>query len=232
MKKRNLLILVLAALFLLTTPAAAKPIANSSILSVVEDQTVTVRLENFPEDETFNVLMGFNGTLGMNGYLVSRLATNAGGTFSAKFYIPEDLKGEDIIAIRFESQDSNVYCYNWFYNTTAATNPVEVDETTYNNLKPGFPTFTITKVVKGSSIELMTRYFPAGDRWAVMIKDGAMANKDWIDVAGIDVAEGGSFPVSFSIPSKLQYSEKLAIMFYRLKDGFRTYDLILNQDYP
>ena len=236
MKKKMMLILVLALLLAVSVPASASPLSDTTVWSVVEDESVTLRLENFPDDEVFNVYMGFNGTQGINGYLVSRLATNDGGTFYAKFLIPEGLEGEDIIAIRFESQDSNTVWYNWFYNETAAANPVTVpagDQPTYNNLVPGFPTFTITEVKKGQHVKLVTKYFPANDRWAVMVDDGAKEIYDnWVEMAGIESAEGGSLNITFSIPGHLQYVEKIAIMFLRIKDDFRTYDLILNQDYP
>jgi hypothetical protein len=50
--------------------------------------------------------------------------------FKAKFYIPDDLKGEDIIAIRLESQDSPYYSYNWFYNTNRRIHHAPVLPTT------------------------------------------------------------------------------------------------------
>ena len=234
MKKKMMLILVLALLLAVSVPASASPLSDTTVWSVVEDESVTLRLENFPDDEVFNVYMGFNGTQGINGYLVSRLATNDGGTFYAKFLIPEGLEGEDIIAIRFESQDSNTVWYNWFYNETAAANPSPVPSSDYNNLVPGFPTFTITEVKKGQYVKLTTKYFPADDRWAVMLEDGANFPNynNWVEVAGIESAEGGSLNITFNIPSHLQYVEKIAILFLRIQDNFRTYDLILNQDYP
>ena len=234
MKKKMMLILVLALLLAVSVPASASPLSDTTVWSVVEDESVTLRLENFPDDEVFNVYMGFNGTQGINGYLVSRLATNDGGTFYAKFLIPEGLEGEDIIAIRFESQDSNTVWYNWFYNETAAANPSPVPSSDYNNLVPGFPTFTITEVKKGQYVKLTTKYFPADDRWAVMLEDGANFPNynNWVEVAGIESAEGGSLNITFNIPSHLQYVEKIAILFLRIQDDFRTYDLIRNQDYP
>lgn len=233
MKRKLIPILVLMLLFVVNIPASASPLSETTIWSVVKNESVTVRLENFPANQAYNVYMGYRDTQGVNGYLVSRLATNAGGTFFAKFLIPEGLKDEEVISIRFEGSPP---WYNYFYNTTAASNPAQVsadDQTTYNNLVPGFPTFEIIEVKKGAYVKLMTKYFPAGDRFALMVEDGAKEVYDnWIEVAGIESADGGSFPVTFNIPSSLQYVEKIAIMFYRIKDGFRTYDLILNQDYP
>lgn len=236
MKKKMMLILVLALLLAVSVPASASPLSDTTIISVVKNESVTIRLENFPANDFYNVYMGFRGTLGINGYLVSRLATNDGGTFYAKFLIPDGLKNEDMISIRFESQEGSPAWWNFFYNTTATSNPATVpsgDQPTYNNLVPGFPTFTITEVKKGQYVKLTTKYFQPNERWAVMVDDGAKEIYDnWVEMAGIESAEGGSLNVTFSIPSHLQYVEKIAIMFLRIKDNFRTYDLILNQDYP
>lgn len=230
MKNRIAIFIVLALCISIFSTVTASPLSSTTVISVVEDQSVNIRLEKFPAGETFYVYMGFNGTKGINGYLVSKIATNDGGTFMAKFLIPEGLQGEDIIAIRLESIDSNAYWYDWFYNKTGASSPVS--GTTYNNLPQGFPTFVVLEVVKGSSITVQTKYFPENERFAVFMKDGALANKTWYEVDGFDSSEGGIQTLALSIPSQLQYKEKIAVKFYSIKDGFVTYDLVLNQDYP
>ena len=231
MNKKITIFLVLALCMSVFSTVSASPLSSTTVISVVEDQSVIVRLEKFPDNETFFVYMGFNGTHGINGYLVSKVATNDGGTFLAKFLIPEGLKGEDIIAIRFESQDSNEYWYDWFFNKTGASS-AGTSGTTYNHLPQGFPTFVVLEVDKGLSITVQTKYFPKNERFAVFMKDGALANKTWYEVAGFDSFEGGVQTLVLPIPSKLQYKEKIAVKFYSLKDGFVTYDLVLNQDYP
>ena len=236
MGKKLALIGVLLVLLLAAVPVSAAPLSSTTIISVVKNESVVVRLEKFPANQTFNVFMGFNGTQGIGGYLVSKLATNAGGTFLAKFPIPEGLTGENIIAIRFESIDSNIYWYDWFYNETAAqqvTVPqAEKSEVTYNKLEPGFPTFVATRVVSGSSITVETRYFPGSDRWAVFMKDGALANITWYEVGGFNAADGGVITLTLPIPEQIKYKDWLAIKFYNMKTGFYTYNLIENRDYP
>jgi len=234
MKRIITIVMTLAILMSAVSISSASPLSDTTVMSVVENESVTVRLEQFPDKETFYVYMGFRGSQGINGYLISKIATNDGGTFLAKFLIPEGLKNEDIIAIRFESMDSNVVWYNWFYNETAYSNPAPVSGTTYNNLKPGFPTFNLIKFVKGQSITVQTKYFPADERWAVFLNSGsgAKSNKGWIEVNGFDSSEGGVMTMTLGIPSSLQYAENIAVMFYNVDDGFRTYDLYLNQHYP
>ena len=237
MKNKIGLLLVLALCLSVFSSVSASPLSSTTVVSVVEDQSVNVRLEKFPANETFYVYMGFNGTFGINGYLVSKISTNDGGTFMAKFLIPDGLKGEDIISIRFESKDSNAYWYDWFYNKTGASTATSTtgstsSGTTYNNWDAGEPQFDVLKVVNGVSITVRTKYFPENERWAVYMKDGALASTTLYEVNGFDSSAGGIQTMTLSIPSQLKYKDKIAVIFYSLKNGYRTYDLILNQDYP
>ncbi len=234
MKKRMALIFAIGLIAASIAPVqAAAP--TTSIVAVVKNDSVTTQITGFPANQTVYVLMGYNGTQGINGYLVSKITTGEGGSFLAKFYIPDELAGEDIIAVRFESvTESKYYSYNWFYNETATgtsnTTFTNTNETSYNNLPPGFPTFDILSVVKGASVTVQTRYFPAGQRFAVFMQDGASTAITLYEVAGIDTQEGNSFTVTLTIPDELQWQEKIKIIFYNINDGFRTYDLFYNRN--
>lgn len=229
MKKRITLIIAIFLLVVAITPAYGA-IPTTSIVAVVKDESVTVQTSNFPANHTFHVFMGYNGTQGINGYLISKLTTGEGGSFKAKFYIPDELAGEDIVAVRFESvTESKYYNYNWFYNQTATgSSDTTCSNCTYNNLPYGFPQFDILSVVKGTSVKVQTHYFPTEQRFAVMMKDGAMSVIDWIEVAGFETHETSSQIATFAIPSELQFKEKIAIKFYNINDGFITYDLFDN----
>jgi hypothetical protein len=237
MKKRMALILAIVLMAANIAPAqAAAP--NTSIVAVVKNESVTIQTTGFPVNQTFHVLMGFNGSQGINGYLVSKITTGEGGSFLAKFYIPDELAGEEIVAVRFESvTESKYYTFNWFYNETATgvSNTTYTDTTntsgpTYNNLPPGFPTFDILSVVKGSSVTVQTRYFPENQRFAVFMQDGASTATTLYEVAGIDTQEGNSFTVTLTIPYELHWQEKIKIIFYNINDGFRTYNLFYNRN--
>jgi hypothetical protein len=114
----------------LTTEA----IPTIAILSVLENDSVTIRANNFPSDTKFDVFMGKMGTNGLNGIKVDSVNSRNGSTFTATFEIPRKLRGEDQIAIRLES-DSGYYSYNWFKNIT-------------NDTIPGDPQNTKVKYVK------------------------------------------------------------------------------------
>lgn len=228
MKKKITLITALIALAISVTPVFAA-IPTTSILAVVEGESVTVQTANFPANNTFYVYMGYNGTDGINGFLVSKLTTGNGGSFRAKFPIPDELAGEDIIAIRFESvTESKYYSYNWFFNDSAADNSGSYTGTTPTNLPPGFPTFDIVSVVKGETVSIRTRYLPPQTRYAVFMKKGDSSVYTWYEVAGIETNEGNVLNATFNIPEEIRYSEKIAIKLYSINDGFVTYNLFNN----
>lgn len=92
-------------------------IPTITILSVVEDESVTIRTSDFPADTRFEVRMGKSGTAGVDGILVESFNSRNGGSFIITFEIPEKLHQEERIAIRLESS-SGYYSYNWFENET------------------------------------------------------------------------------------------------------------------
>ncbi|HEX5839931.1 MAG TPA: hypothetical protein VFY26_18995 [Anaerolineales bacterium] len=106
-----------------STPVPAQPapgtqeIPTFSILSVVEDESVTIQTFDFPAETKFQVRMGKSGSGGVDGILVESINSRNGGSFVATFEIPEKLHGEGQIAIRLESS-SGYYSYNWFDNDT------------------------------------------------------------------------------------------------------------------
>ena len=237
MKKRIALIIAIVLMAASITPAyAAAP--DTSIVAVVKNESVTIQTSDFPANHTFHVLLGYNGTQGINGYLVSKITTGVGGSFLAKFYIPNELSGEDVIAIRFESvTESKYFTYNWFYNDTASgasattftPDTTDTSGPTYNILPPGFPTFDIISAVKGQSVTVQTRYFPANQRFAVFMQDGDSTAITLYEVAGVETGEGHTLIATFPIPDELRWEEKIKIIFYNINDGFRTYNLFYNR---
>jgi hypothetical protein len=105
-----------------------------AILSVVKNESVTIRANNFPANTKFDVLMGKSGINGVNGIKVESLNSKNGGTFTATFEIPRKLRGEDQIAIRLES-NSGYYSYNWFKNVTNDTIPGDPQNTKVKSVK-------------------------------------------------------------------------------------------------
>lgn len=89
-----------------------------SVVSVVRNQSVTIRTNNLPPNDEFTVTMGAMGTRGINGIKVTSTPTGEGGKQTLTYQIPGALKGSYQIAIRMQSPSSGYYAYNWFYNNT------------------------------------------------------------------------------------------------------------------
>ena len=124
---------LLLAITLLALPAGSTlitPLTSSStvpsftIESVIKDQSVSIKTNNFPANQIFNATMGPMGTKGINGISVGTLDSGIGGIIDASFNIPPELAGNNQISIRLQTEDLYpYYAFNWFYNNTAGTAP-------------------------------------------------------------------------------------------------------------
>jgi ribosomal protein L11 len=86
------------------------------VISVEEDESVKIKAFNFPKGD-YVILMDEVGSGAKNGIEVDTVTIKAGRTFTGVFDIPDDLEGEDEIAIRVQNVDeSSYYAYTWFEN--------------------------------------------------------------------------------------------------------------------
>lgn len=92
-------------------------IPTFSIQAVVHDETVTIKTANFPKNVTFTVRMGKYGTLGVNGWVSTKINSGKGGTQVFSLPIPAEMQGSKQIAIRLDSKPG-YFAYNWFWNNT------------------------------------------------------------------------------------------------------------------
>ncbi|HUF37991.1 MAG TPA: hypothetical protein VMN57_05665 [Anaerolineales bacterium] len=93
-------------------------IPTFKIDAVVKNDTVTITTANFPANDSFVVTMGYMGTRGVNGFVVVNQDSGAGGSFTATYEIPEQLRNLYQISIRLQSPTSGYYSFNWFYNNS------------------------------------------------------------------------------------------------------------------
>lgn len=183
-------------------------IPTFTVSSVATDQTVTIVTQNFPAGQDFAVTMGPMGTLGINGYAVGTTNSGAGGSFTATYTIPAQLKGAYQISIRLQSKEG-YFSYNWFYNDTTGTGVP-----TGNTGTPGYagiPTFNISSVKADESVTLVTSNFPANQTFTVTM--GAMGTQGISgEVVGkIDSGSGGALTATFDIPDKFKGAYQIAI---------------------
>lgn len=231
------LVTILSILFLISpllfpTAAVAAPAALTiptfSITSVVADSSVTIYTYNFPANDSFDVLMNYMGTRGVNGIKVASVNSGAGGSFSGTYTIPDALKGQYQIAIRLQSTSgSGYYAYNWFYNNPSGTN------TGGNTGSPsgytGIPTFSIASVVADSSVTITTKNFPANDTFDVLMNYMGTRGVNGIKVASVDSGAGGSFTATYTIPDALKGQYQIAIRLQSTTgSGYYAYNWFYN----
>lgn len=209
-------LVIMAALAVLLPRVAAQSaslVPTFTIEDVVTDVSVTITTADFPPGQEFVVRMGPNGTLGIDGAVVGRVNSGAGGSFTATYPIPESLRGAERIAIRLESPQG-FFAYNWFYNNLETPAPV-------------VPAFTIESVVTNQNVTIHAFNFPAGRTFLVTMGHMGTDAIDGIPVGTLDSGPGGELLATFNIPQPLQGLERIAI---RAQSGpFFAYNWFNNQ---
>jgi len=217
MRFRLLLTFVLAIGLLLgafsTGQAATIPLI--SITTVTKYVSVTITGMNFPLGQTFTARMGDFGTKGVNGTVAGTLDTGTSSTFSKTFTIPSSLKGAARIAIRLDSPQGYL-SYNWFINNvevpvTAATATATAGATVTATSVIVIPTFSIVKVVKGTSVTIHTSNFPASQTFTARIGKYGTYGIGGTVVGTTNSGSGGAFDVTYTLPSALAAEAKIAI---------------------
>lgn len=200
------LFVVAAAIFAWAAPARSSTIPTIAITSVVTDQTVTIQTANFPANQNFVVTMGPFGTQGVNGYVVGNTNSGAGGSFSATYNIPAELRGSQRIAIRMQTTHANPFvAYNWFWNNTSSGGTGGV---------PGYsgvPTFSIVSVDPGKTVTVDTNNFPPNQTFTVMMGPFGTQAINGTVVGTLNSGVGGTLRATFNIPANLATAYQIAM---------------------
>lgn len=215
-----------------------------SIAGVQQGVSVSIQTSNFPANQTFKVRMGEYGTLGINGTEVGTLESGSGGALSKTFSIPAALADRAKIAIRLESP-LGYYSYNWFVNSNYGTGgalptatpggpgvtpaPTSTPGTTVP--VPGYtgiPTFTISSVVKDSSVTISALNFPPGQTFTVKMGAFGTLGVGGTVVTTYDSGAGGSFSATYTIPASLAGSAKIAIRLESATGYYYSYNWFYN----
>jgi hypothetical protein len=186
-------------------------IPTFKIVSVNQDQNVTVETNNFPVNETFTWTMGPMGTRGINGIVVDPAwSSGSGGTKTATFNIPAQLQGSYQISIRAQTGHTYplipFYAYNWFYNNTAGTGAQQPPPSYV-----GIPTFKVCSVVQNGQVSIRTNNFPPNQTFTVTMGPMGTAGINGIVVGQINSNAGGTIDASFPIPAQLHGHYRISI---------------------
>ena len=193
-------------------------IPTFKITAVKEGETVTIKTNNFPAGLTFAVTMGKMYTRGIGGIKVADFYSGSGGTLTATFNIPPELKDDALIAIRAQTAHGNpYYAFNWFYNTTAVVDDGGGgDDGTVYPVDPvpvhtGIPTFKVCTVNKDGNVTILTHNFPQNQTFNVTM--GAMYTQgiNGIPVEPLSSEGNTSARYTFTIPEALKGSYRISI---------------------
>jgi hypothetical protein len=203
-----------------------------SILSVVADQSVTIRAHNLPPSDTFSVMMNYMGTKGKNGTVVGSFNSGSGGSQDLTYIIPDSLKGQKQIAIRIQSTSgSGYYAYNWFYNKSGGAKPPS--GSTGSTGYTGYPTFSIKSVVRNSTVTIVTSNLPANDTFAVKMNYMGTRGVNGYQVATLATGSGGTQTLTYNIPAELYGQRQIAIRLESTSgSGYYAYNWFYNNTYP
>ena len=227
-RMRRFLPVAFLALAFLLLPAGSTLLGEASssstvplinILSVVRDDSVTIRTTNFPANTTFTATMGPMGTRGVKGTAVGTVDSGTGGSFDATFSIPAGLKGSYQISIRLQSSGPfPYYSYNWFYNNTAGatvptTGPVTTakPETAPTPSYSGSPTFKITAVNRDTSASIETNNFPPNQTFTVTMGPMGTRGVNGTVVGTLESGSGGKLTGTYQIPNNLKGHAQISI---------------------
>jgi hypothetical protein len=224
-------ILVPAMLSIASSSAEAATIPTISIVSVVSDQSVTIRTSNFPANRTFTARMDVRGNRAIGGTVVGTLESGTGGTLTATFNIPESLRGTSQIAIRLDSTTGGFFSYNWFVNRTVAPGtpaPTPAPGTPAPTPHTGIPTFSIQSTVAGESVTVLTRNFPANRTFTVRMGPIGTRAIGGTVVGTLESGTGGALTATFNVPEGLRTSRQVAIRMDSTTGGFFAYNWFFN----
>ncbi len=213
-------------------PQAYSGYPTFSIVSVVEDTTVTIRTSNLPANDTFVVRMGKMGTRGVKGIKGVEFDTGSGGVKKFTFDIPSGVQGLYQVAIRIESvSGSGYFAYNWFYNNTTSSGGSGTGG------KPsgysGYPTIKVTGVVKNSTVTVRLQNLPKNDEFKVLMGFYGTRGINGTKVTSIDSQAGGNQTFTFNIPAKYHGEGRIAIRIEsKTGSGYFAYNWFYNNTTP
>ncbi len=200
-----------------------------TILDVVKDREVTLRLRNLPPDDRFEVLMDEIGTQAKDGIHVGWVSTGFGGNRQVTFSIPSALRGESRIAVRIESPTSGYYYYNWFYNRTDWYGGGDADKDKGGSGGKVALTVSVTEVVQDQRIEVLIGGLPQKSQFRVLMMAPGSNWKDAVEVLRTSSLNGKVVRAPLAVPASLRGQERLLVRVEHISSGATATFEVRNQ---
>ena len=239
MSKLMKLMIAIAIIAVMAVPLGvsivkANAIPTFNIVSVVPDEQVTIQTYDFPENMDFDVLMGEYGSMGMNGTSITTQNSGKGGTFTATYKIPEELKGKETLSIRLENVESGYYAYNWFDNRDFEKVVEEVNNSgtpEVTTIELSHPFFAITDVVMDKSVTVKGSGFPKNEEFDVTFGAYGSYGMSGVKVTTQKTGDKGEFKATYEVPKEFAGEYMISINMENPDTGYYAFNYFYNADY-
>jgi LysM repeat protein len=208
-----------------------------SVVSVVQNSSVTIKTYQIPDNVLFKVKMAR-----AQGQWVDLpdMDTGKGGSFKATFNIPGSLSGSSQLALRLVQVKKNgktISREQWFSNSSyipsySGTGGLGYPYYGYGYY-PGYyygvvPTIWIQSVVRNSTVTIRTNNFPAGVTFDVLMGPMGTRGVGGYYVGTLYSGSGGALTATFNIPPQLYGHYQIAIRTQNLASGYYSYNWFYN----
>lgn len=236
MSKTLKIILVLAIVAALAIPTGvsivnANKIPTFSIVSVVPGAVVTIQTYDFPAEMEFDVLIGRYGSYGVDGVKVATQDSDKGGTFTATFNIPVELKDVEMLSIRLENKESGYYAYNWFKNAAVPAADATTEPVTEASEEVFHPSFTITSVEMDKSITVQGVGFPKDAEYDVLMGVYGSMGMGGVKTASQKTGSKGEFKATYTIPEDFKGAYMISIRMESTSSIYYAYNYFYNSTF-
>ena len=96
----------------------------------------------------------------------------------------------------------------------------------------GFPTFSISAVVKDQTVTIQGYNFPANDKFTVTMGAYGTQGIGGVVIETTDSGAGGSLTKTYKIPASLAGSKRIAIRLQSPSSGYFAYNWFYNNTAP
>jgi len=206
-----------------------------SVVSVVQNSTVTIKTSNVPNNVFFKVKMGKSQGAWVD---LPDMDTGKGGSFKATFNIPGSLSGSSQLILRLVQVKKNgktISREQWFSNSSYIPSYSGTGGLGYPWYSgyPGYyygvvPTIWIQSVVRNSTVTIRTNNFPAGVSFDVLMGPMGTRGVGGYYVGTLNSGSGGVLVATFNIPSQLYGYQQIAIRTQNLATGYFSYNWFYN----